>query len=404
MHKSTDPRPPALPPQVRGEGSWKWLEDRQVYELRFYLEKGRQIPVTGKTAQECRDKKARKIALHERRKELEGETTLEAVSSGWLSTIDRAKSTNDGYLASHRQLVNLLCGDTELEDLTKADLDEVWRHLIKDLGRGRQTLAKRRTHWNAMLRWAVANKKITAAKAEELAYVKTDEALQASHRPPRHAWHSDVNYGKVRAYLGRPEATARDILFLTMLLTGLRPSEAEGLKVEYLDVPGGHLDVEGCIKDTPEGRVWSPELKTDRLHPKGHRRLWLPSDLKRALGRLELRRPAGAEFVFIEEEGPRKGRRVNHTTITKHAKEIALETGTKWIHPNGCRHTFASVCLTKGMRPEELAVLMGHATTAEIIGTYGHALRKVNGADMERYLDLGGKDEDEGEAGAVVAA
>jgi integrase len=381
-----------------GDGSLGYERSRQCHTLRHtyggkaHIERSRKC-LGGKD--ECAAREAEVIAARNRRRRdvdvrgtLVGDTTLGAVASTWADGHTGSKSTVDGYRASARLFTERLGADVDMEDLTADDVrDRVWRHLVVDLGRKRDTVAKRRTHWNQLLAHAVDDKKLTPGKAAELASNARDKTTpKPAHQPPRHAWHTLKSYGKVRHYLARPDGSVRDALFLTMLMCGLRPSEAEGLKWEYVDLDADVIAVEGCIKDTDDGRAWSPVLKTDPHHPKGHRRVPIAHDLKVVLRRLELQAAPGAEFVFVERDGKRRGRRVNSDSITKHAKEIALETGTRWIHPNGYRHTFASVCLHGGMRPEDLAVLMGHADTTEITKTYGHALGQITATDMAAFM------------------
>jgi integrase len=382
-----------------GEGSLGFDQVRQCHTLRHsyggrgHIERSRKCG--GGT--ECATREADVIAARNRRRRdmdvrgtLTGDITLGAVSAEWVGAHGGSKSTVDGYLASARLFVERFGPDVELEDVTVEDVRAMWRHVVDDLKRKRQTLTKRQTHWNQLLAYAVDTNRLTPLTAATLrANTRDKNVPQPAHQPPRHSWHSLKAYAKLRRHLTRPDASVRDALFLTMMLCGLRPSEAEGLKWQYVDLDAATLAVEGCIKDTPDGRVWSSILKTDHIHLCGHRLIPIPHDLVMVLRRLLMQAAPGEVFVFVERNGKRRGQRVNSDTITKHAKEIALATGTRWVHPNGNRHTFGSMCLRGGMRPEDLAVLMGHATTNEITKTYGHALNTITAADMDRFLASG---------------
>lgn len=164
---------------------------------------------------------------------------------------------------------------------------------------------------------------------------------------------------------------------LTIALTGLRPSEAAGITADRIQ--GGDL-----VVDRQLGRDYTlVPLKTRasiRTLPLGDR----------ALEILTARPPHPDGFVFVS----RTGRPLSQPARTG-AWGIARDalagtatplpaTGKAW---HSLRHTYASTALAAGMDPATLSRMLGHATVAETLTTYSHALPGAMAAQRNTVAD-----------------
>lgn len=371
-------------------GGWGYDEKRKKITLRYSLNGKAEIE-RGETAQECLTKRNRRERDRAMRADLTGDGTLGGMLAEWLEfiSISKANRTLDGYRQSIDNFTAQLGADTDPLTLTVATIETMWARMI---GRGlsRATMHKRKGHWSAALAFAQRRALIPM---EIYILLSTAEMPDIPKKQSREQvrWFDLADYGRVRTWL-IDHPSARNTLFLTMLLCGLRPGEALGLKWYYVDLGRLVLRVEGQIGD---GDEYTTVLKTDHMedHDHAHRDVPIHEDLAVALDKL----PRVNEFLFIEDTGRAAGRRITHGPLDDHAKEICLITGarahedkTKHVNPNGFRHTFASVCRHNHMPYEILAKLMGHKNTKQIIETYGHPLTDSVSVDINRYLNDGG--------------
>jgi integrase len=374
----THRRPATLPKLARGQGSFGWDEARGKVTLRHRW--GGQAHIErGDTFEECEIRRDRRRRDLDVRASLAGDSALAAVVAGWLEFQEQghAEQTNIAYRWSARNIMLGLGIDADLMTATVGDVEDMWTALGRRLGPASMT--KVRTHWGMILDYAGRRKCVTPDRLDELRSARVPPSTPVA---VRRTFHDLAGFTLARNYLvadGGPLAG----LFLLMMLCGLRPGEAMGLQWRYVDLAAGTLRVEGTIKRgrTANRGTYSTVLKTDHRHAYAHRTVPLATDLRLALPALQ--RHATGDFVC---PGPHGDGWLSFDAVRVYARDLALALRVGHVTPNGYRHTFASVARHNGMPYEVLAKLMGHATTAEIIHTYGHPVADVTTPDIERYL------------------
>lgn len=374
-------RPIAYPPLKRGEGSWGYDDDREQIVLRHYWPPGakRQHVERGETFDECERKRDRRRRDLDVRASVGGDGTLGGLLAAWYEAESRGKSprTVRTYNTSVDRLLRELGDETRVWDLTVEGYEEMMARVVAEGGLGTASLTKLRCHFGMALGFGLRRELIPA---EVVGRLRTAKPPAMPPLRSRHVWFDLAEFETVRAQLVR-ERGPRNVLFLVMLLCGLRPGEAVGLKWEFVDLDARVLQVEGQVERFDEPS-WTPILKTDHLHEFAHREVPIPADLALVLGAMERL----DDLVFIETAGKAKGRLVSFMTVGDHARAIALAAKVKYVNPNGYRHTFASVCRARAMPYEVLARLMGHQDAREIIATYGHPVTENRDVDLDRYL------------------
>lgn len=139
---------------------------------------------------------------------------------------------------------------------------------------------------------------------------------------------------------------------LFMFLTGCRPSEALAVREKDLDLKAATV----VIRETKMNH--------------GERKAHLPALLVATLANLE---PVAGRPLFIYRDY-RDMRWSWHATIAK--AKIPVLT------PHCCRHGFATELLRRGVDVVTVAWLGGWASPAEVLKTYGHAMKKRSLTDV----------------------
>lgn len=365
-----------------GQGSLSWDKARPGVMVLKYTHDGRRYAERGRSWTEVDGKRAERLAgLAEREGLVEG--TVPAMLDGWLQATRRAKGealafhTDNGYQAAIRHLVGQL-GDLPAVDLDRARVRQTLVDLAHEPhGLRKGTLHAVRTVLSMACEWGLDAGWL---RANPVRGIKLPEAA-AGPRPKN--WLDLDGYRVVRQYLvDHPSTTST--LFLVMLDAGLRPGEANGLRWDAVDLDAGVLRVESAMRASSTGRrAPSETLKTDRHGDAAHRVVPMMPELVEALrGELVRQGEAGGPHPFAS---------ITKSALDTGAKRIARATGVvgvtgEPVHPNGYRHTFASICRHRGMPYEVLAKLMGHKSVRMIIAHYGHPVVDPAALDMSLYL------------------
>jgi integrase len=374
------PKVDELPVMSRGDGGWGFDEKRSKITLRHRWH-GKQHIERGETPQECLIRRDRRRRDADVRATLSGDGTVGGLLAAWLEFQQegRAAGTAVSYNWTIKRVRRLLGADVLVTELNIGDIETMYARAAREIP---GSINKFRAHVNMALDFGVRRKLMPAAVREELRQAIVPP-IQVRAPLGEQRWFDLADYVRVRGYL-LAHREARNALFLTMLLCGLRPGEAMGLRWEYVDLDARVLRVEGTI-----GRVGTDKdrytrvLKTDRPNNRcAHRQVPIPGDLKLVLDQL----PRIDEFVFIEDIARTRGQRIGFRAVEHHAHEISMRLQVPRVSPNGYRHTFASVCRHHGMPYEQLAKLMGHRDATMIITTYGHPIVNTAPVDLDRYL------------------
>jgi integrase len=147
-------------------------------------------------------------------------------------------------------------------------------------------------------------------------------------------------------------------LIMLLIETGMRPSEALGLKREVIDFEAGKIHVE--LGRTVHGL--SPELKT----PQSDRYIDISDRLYPVL-KAHLASNIGGDFIFRNDFGnpvvwPQFVRQ-RWPRVLRHAK-------LTYRNPYQCRHTFAVPLIEADENPRYIAEQMGHANLHSLFTVY----------------------------------
>lgn len=168
------------------------------------------------------------------------------------------------------------------------------------------------------------------------------------------------------------ENTDISLLFETMLLTGLRPEEACGLKWSAINENTNELSINNAYKDSPiyneeykiightrgDGRLKTPEsYRTIPLNDRLKRRLLEHKEKQQELFKTYKKKWNEKEYIFLNQYRKPFVPENLSDNMRKFIKKYELE----YMTPYGLRHSFASFCSEKGMDQLVLMKLMGHS-------------------------------------------
>jgi len=266
------------------------------------------------------------------------------------------------------------------------------------------------------------------AKAVELGHLAQHPLAGAAPPAERRREYRVLSQAEARVFLEEVERDDLAALWTLLLLTGLRPAEALGLKWEDLD--GERLTVRRALVRLAKGQWELAETKTRR-----GRTLTLPGPVSRALVRhrarqSQVRLQLGSEYathglIFASSfgrplrwdnavrrhfapilartsvrlagltapEAPLKedGRAAWREWAAHRGKveERALEvTGLARMRPYDLRHSSATLLLASGEHPKIVAELLGHAKVTLTLDTYSHVSPAMMDQAAKRMEEL----------------
>lgn len=167
------------------------------------------------------------------------------------------------------------------------------------------------------------------------------------------------------------EDTDVALLFETMLLTGVRPEEACGLKWCAIDENTNELIINNAYKDFPiynglevighergDGRLKTPEsYRRIPLNPRLKRRLLEHKEKQKQLFKKYKMKWNENCYMFLNQY--RKP--FISENLSKPMKNIIKKYELEYMTPYGLRHSFATFCSEEGMEEIVLMKLMGHS-------------------------------------------
>lgn len=356
----------------RADGRWE-----ATLELGWRDGKRRRKSLFGRTRAEVAQKLREAQVKTERGLPLgDARMTVETLLDRWMDLqrqTDKAANTLAQYEWAIEGHLKPMLGSKRLIHLTAEDVEDMLSDRAA-AGAARNSLVRMRSVLAMALTHAV-RRDLVARNVADLAHVPS-----APKRDSR-----SLTVDQAKAFL---EAAAGDRLnaaYVTMLMVGLRPSEALGLRWSDVDLKTGTVHVRQALKRGHRSRLELGELKT-----KGSRRsLAAPGPVVEALkahrrAQLEERMLAGPawvdlDLVFTTQIGtwiePRNFRR----SFDKVTEKAGLG---KW-HPHELRHSTVSILSAAGVREEDVADVVGHVTTRMTHQVYRHQITPTIDAGRE---------------------
>ena len=178
-------------------------------------------------------------------------------------------------------------------------------------------------------------------------------------------------------------------MFLVMLTVGLRPGEAAGMMWNDVDLDAATLTVRHAVR-LERGRP----VVTDELKTKASRRtLSLPAATvdalrahKAAQTAERLAAPSWPEVGLVFTT--RHGTTLSAPNMRRDLARLCAEAGVPVVSPNELRHSAASILSDAGVPLEQIADVLGHATTRMLEQTYRHRVRPSVTAAVEAMDEL----------------
>jgi len=166
---------------------------------------------------------------------------------------------------------------------------------------------------------------------------------------------------QVQTILDACEHLRDRLLFALMLDTGVRVGEALGLRHEDLTI------AEKTVTITARDNDNRARAKTgSRTIPASPELMRLYADyLNREYGALD------SDYVFVNLWSAPLGRPWSYSAVYDLVKRLRMRTGIAF-GPHLFRHTYATWLLRRGAGIESVQGLLGHASIATTIDTYGH--------------------------------
>jgi integrase len=257
----------------------------------------------------------------------------------------------DYGLLIKKQIAGTALGGMALDQISRRDLDR-WLVELRAAGTG-----PRRANM------ALARLKTIFRLAEEEGLIAANPSrLVRSLREPRAAI-DPFSSGETQSLL-RAAAPGTERAFLaTLLLAGLRPSEALGLKWRDVDLPRAVISIR-------HGRTrWGHGMtKTEASEREVDLCAALVSELHKVPGAKRV-----DDYVFV---GPR-GAELDWNNFRQRTwRRLMRAAGLRMRPPYQCRHTYAANLLAQGANPHYVAHQMGHSTLAMVIRHYARWAHK----------------------------
>lgn len=245
-------------------------------------------------------------------------------------------------------------------------------------------------------------------------------------KPPAvpHREYRTLTPAEAKIFLEEADARTYGPLWIVLLMTGLRPEEALGLKWEDLD--GGTLRVRRALIRLPKGRWELTGTKTGK-----ERSIVLPATAQRVLQRQKARQAEGklqlgSEYAshglvfatafglplrwenlvardfwplmvrvacrMLGEPAPavdRKGMKRGELgkafeALRKAESEAIRRAGFDQMRPYDLRHSAATLLLAAGEHPKVVQEILGHASIKLTLDTYSHVVPSMQERAAER--------------------
>jgi integrase len=313
-------------------------------------------------------------------------TTVAGYLRGWYVGVGGKETTRAHYRDMCEWYLIPALGGVPLAQLSAEHVDALYRTLEREGGRRSQGLSAK----TVRLVHVVLHRALSVAV--ERGYVPMNVAGLA-HPPSQKAarsrgaervWTAEQT-GRWLAWLEQRQDRLWPVWRL-IATTGMRRGEACGLHWQDVDLDGGAVRVRWELTVVDGVPTWVDGAKT----PHGERTLELDSGTVLALRahrarQLEERLAAGAAY---RDEGLvvcwEDGRLMHPDRLLRALHRHADALGFPRIGVHGLRHSYATLWLQSGERPDVLKERLGHASISTTVDVYGHVTREDHRSAAEQ--------------------
>jgi integrase len=303
--------------------------------------------------------------------------TLRDYSVGWLAglqTQGRKASTLRGY----RQVLDLYLlprlGHVPLQDLRTPDFDKLYRDLLVGGGRDGRPLSMTSVHHVH----AAANKMLNDAERKGLVTRNVARLADAPSLTTARAKAPEMQVwtpAELAGFLRSIEGHHNEALFRTIAMTGMRRSEAVGLRWCDVELTRGALvvsqaatQVDGVEQiDAPKSRRSRRVIDIDPATTAILQRY--RSSQRELLFMLGIPMKID-DRIFTTE----LGRPIRPDSVTQAFGRLVDSTDLPRIRLHDLRHTHASHLLMAGVNVKVVSERLGHASVSFTLDTYAHVM------------------------------
>jgi len=186
---------------------------------------------------------------------------------------------------------------------------------------------------------------------------------------PRPVVKEPLSIEEARNLLVAIEDERNHVLWTTMLMLGLRRSEACGLRWEDIDLEKQTLRVAQSVQRF-DGRLQELPTKTRRSNrtiPLPPRVLWALTE--HSQGQIPVPDANGGRgYVF----GTRKGTPLEPRNLSRMWTNLCTSKGMRRLPLHSLRHTCVSLLLSIGVHPRVVMEIVGHSGIEVTMNVYGH--------------------------------
>ncbi len=287
-----------------------------------------------------------------------------------------AAGTFESYADQLRLYIRPELGRHQLSSITPLEIQNVYNAMSE---RGLSARVVRYAH-------SILKKALKQAVIWRMLSINPAEHLSLPRQRPKEM--QTLSVKEARMFRLACAEISHGVLFELLLVTGLRPGEALGLKWGDVGLDENRLTVRRTLTRTKEFK----EPKT----PRARRTIPIPPSTTQALRRhrkqqLEDRLKAGPEYtdkdlVFADP----KGFPLSHANVVRrHFKPLLVDLGLpESLRIYDLRHTCATLLLAGGENPKIVSERLGHASISLTLDTYSHVLPDMQAKAAEKLESM----------------
>ena len=170
-----------------------------------------------------------------------------------------------------------------------------------------------------------------------------------------------------------------NICTLLSLYTGLRIGEVCGLKWEDIDLKKGCLSVNKTVERISIGNGKTKVVVESPKTESSIRKVYVPSFIMELL---KEHKKSSDLFVLSGKLKPTEPR-----TLQYRFEKILKSAGIREMTFHSLRHTYATLCIEKGMDIKTLSELLGHSDVKITLNTYVHSSDRLKRKYVKRLTD-----------------
>ena len=189
---------------------------------------------------------------------------------------------------------------------------------------------------------------------------------------------SNIERKKLEAYL-LSNVILSNICTLLSLYTGLRIGEVCGLKWEDIDFKKGCISVNKTVERISLGNGKTKVVVGDPKTESSIRKVYVPTFI---IELLKDHKKSSDLFVLSGKQNPTEPR-----TLQYRFEKILKSAGIREMKFHSLRHTYATICIEKGVDIKTLSELLGHSDVKITLNTYVHSSDKLKRKYVKRLTD-----------------